>query len=84
MKKGGTYRLKIPPALGYADKDVGNGEIPANSTLLFDVQILEIMPEAQLRQLMMQQQMMMQGGPGGAGGAPGGPGGPGEGPPQGE
>jgi FKBP-type peptidyl-prolyl cis-trans isomerase FkpA len=81
MKKGGTYRLKIPPALGYADKDVGNGEIPANSTLLFDVQILEIMPEAQLRQLMMQQQMMMQGGPGGPGGAPGGPG---EGPPPGE
>ncbi|HZG09518.1 MAG TPA: FKBP-type peptidyl-prolyl cis-trans isomerase [Allosphingosinicella sp.] len=65
MKKGGSYRLRIPPALGYADKEMGDGQIPANSTLDFDVEILEVMPEAQLRQLMQQQQMMMQGGPGG-------------------
>jgi FKBP-type peptidyl-prolyl cis-trans isomerase FkpA len=78
MKKGGKYRLKIPPALGYEDKDMG--QIPPNSTLDFDVAILEVMPEAQLRQMMMQQQMMQ-----GGAGAPGGPGAPGggEGPPQG-
>jgi hypothetical protein len=78
MKKGGSYRLKIPPALGYGDKDMG--QIPPNSTLDFDVEILEVMPEAQLRQMMMQQQMqqqMMQGGAGAGGAAPGG----GEGPP---
>ena len=79
MKKGGSYRLKIPPALGYGDKDMG--QIPPNSTLDFDVKIVEVMPEAQLRQMMMQQQMqqqMMQGGGGPEGGAaPGG----GEGPP---
>ena len=77
MKKGGKYRLKIPPALGYEDKDMG--QIPPNSTLDFDVAILEVMPEAQLRQMMMQQQMMQ-----GGAGAPGGPGAPGggEGPPQ--
>ena len=82
MQKGGTYRLKIFPELGYGAKDMG--QIPPNSTLDFDVKVLEVMPEAQLRQLMMQQQMqqqMMQGGPGGPGG-PGAPGG-GEGPPQG-
>ena len=80
MKKGGSYRLKIPPELGYADKDMGNGQIPPNSTLDFDVKILEVMPEAQLRQMMMQQQMMQ-----GGAGAPDGPGAPGggEGPPQG-
>ena len=80
MQKGGTYRLKIPPELGYGDKDMGNGQIPPNSTLDFTVKILEVMPEAQLRQMMMQQQMM-QGGMG----APGGPGAPGggEGAPQG-
>jgi FKBP-type peptidyl-prolyl cis-trans isomerase FkpA len=78
MKKGGSYRLRIPPALGYGEKGAGGGQIPANATLDFDVKILEVMPEAQLRQMMMQQQMqqqMMQGGAGGA--APGG----GEGPP---
>jgi FKBP-type peptidyl-prolyl cis-trans isomerase FkpA len=92
MKKGGKYRLRIPPELGYGDKDMGNGQIPPNSTLDFDVAILEVMPEAQLRQMMMQQQMqqqMMQGGGGPEGGAaPGGgegppPGGP-EGAPQGQ
>jgi FKBP-type peptidyl-prolyl cis-trans isomerase FkpA len=80
MKKGGSYRLRIPPELGYGDKDMGNGQIPANSTLDFDVKIVEVMPEAQLRQMMMQQQMM-QGGMG-AQGAPGAPGG-GEGAPPG-
>jgi FKBP-type peptidyl-prolyl cis-trans isomerase FkpA len=76
MKKGGSYRLRIPPALGYGEKGAGGGQIPANATLDFDVEIIEVMPEAQLRQMMMQQQMqqqMMQGG----GAAPGG----GEGPP---
>ena len=72
MKKGGSYRLKIPPELGYADKDMG--QIPPNSTLDFDVEIVEVMPEAQLRQMMMQQQMMQ-----GGAGAPGGPGAPGGG-----
>jgi FKBP-type peptidyl-prolyl cis-trans isomerase FkpA len=75
MKKGGSYRLKIPPALGYGDKDMG--QIPPNSTLDFDVKILEVMPEAQLRQMMMQQQMQQQMMQGGGGAAPGG----GEGPP---
>jgi hypothetical protein len=74
MKKGGSYRLKISPELGYGDKDMG--QIPPNSTLDFDVKIVEVMPEAQLRQMMMQQQMMQGGGPEG-GAAPGG----GEGPP---
>jgi FKBP-type peptidyl-prolyl cis-trans isomerase FkpA len=76
MKKGGSYRLKIPPALGYGDKDMG--QIPPNSTLDFDVAIVEVMPEAQLRQMMIQQQMQQQQM---QGGGPGGPGGP-EGAPQ--
>ncbi|HEY0150097.1 MAG TPA: FKBP-type peptidyl-prolyl cis-trans isomerase [Allosphingosinicella sp.] len=81
MKKGGTYRLRIPPALGYEDKDMGR--IPPNSTLDFEVKVLEVMPEAQLRQIMMQQQMQQQMMQGGAEGAPGGPPPGGEGPPQG-
>ncbi|MEP7084691.1 MAG: FKBP-type peptidyl-prolyl cis-trans isomerase, partial [Betaproteobacteria bacterium] len=44
MKVGGKRTLIVPPQLGYGDKDVGNGLIPANSTLLFDIELLEVKP----------------------------------------
>lgn len=73
MRKGGSYRLRIPPALGYGDKETG-GQIPANSTLEFDIVMHAFMPEEQLRAIMMQQQGMGLGGPpqGGGAGEPGG------------
>ena len=42
MKPGGVRRLKIPPELAYGDRDVGNGLIPANSTLIFEVEVVKI------------------------------------------
>ncbi len=36
---GDRVLLIIPPALGYGDRDIGNGMIPANSTLVFDLQL---------------------------------------------
>lgn len=76
MRKGGVYRLRIPPELGYGAREMG--QIPANSTLEFDVAVRAIMSEPEIRQ-MMQQQMMMQQlqGAGGAGGPAGGAVGPG-------
>jgi peptidylprolyl isomerase len=40
MKAGEERKLTIPPDLGYGSRTVG--AIPANSTLLFDVQLLKI------------------------------------------
>ncbi|MDR0409276.1 MAG: FKBP-type peptidyl-prolyl cis-trans isomerase [Spirochaetaceae bacterium] len=42
MSPGSRYKFYIPPELGYGDQPVGNGLIPANSVLIFDVELLDI------------------------------------------
>lgn len=41
LNKGAKARFIIPPTLGYGQKAIGN-IIPANSTLIFEVEIVDI------------------------------------------
>lgn len=79
MQKGGKYRLTIPAEKAYGAEEKRNpqtGEvvIPANSDLVFDVDLLDFKSREEImrQQQMMQQLQQMQGGAGG----PGGPGAP--------
>ncbi len=42
MHQGEQRRLIIPPQLAYGPRAVGGGLIPANSTLIFDVELVEV------------------------------------------
>jgi FKBP-type peptidyl-prolyl cis-trans isomerase FkpA len=75
MKKGGVYRIVIPPELGYGTNSPP--QIPANSALEFDIAARAVMSEAEVRQMMQQQMMMQQMQGGGGAGGPGGPAGAG-------
>lgn len=83
MSKGSKLRVWIPSSLAY---DKAGQQHPLYGKMLqFDLAIEELIPAAQLQQMMMQQMMQQQGqgrgGPGGPGGPAGPQGGP-EGAPQ--
>jgi hypothetical protein len=68
MSKGAKFRVWIPAKLGYGEK--GAGPIPANATLVFDIELIDFLPQAVIDQY-QQQMMQKMGGAGGAGGPPG-------------
>ena len=77
MQKGGKYRVRIPAAQGYgaeakSNPQTGEVVIPANSDLVFEVELLDYRSQQEIMQMMQQQQMMrqMQQGGGGQPGAP--------------
>lgn len=74
MGEGAKWRIVIPAKLAYGANPQPGGKIKPNATLIFEVELLKVLPP--------QADAGGPGGPGGAGGA-GGPGGPG-GNPQGK
>ena len=75
MKKGGKYRLTIPAEMAYGAEEKRNPQtgqvvIPANSDLVFDVDLVDFKSRAEImrQQQILQQLQQMQGG-----GAPGAP-----------
>ena len=47
MKEGGKRMLIIPPEKAYGSQNVGGGKIPPNSTLVFEVDVYNIVGQGQ-------------------------------------
>ena len=45
MNTGSKVRFWIPPQLGYGEQGAGNGVIPPNALLVFDVKLIAIAPQ---------------------------------------
>lgn len=48
MSVGSKYKFYVPYMLGYGEKGAGNGAIPGFSTLIFEVELLDIKPLKQI------------------------------------
>lgn len=42
IREGGRRKIRVPPELAYQDKGAGNGKIPPNSDLEFDVEVTKV------------------------------------------
>lgn len=52
MQEGGHRVIVVPPDLGYGE--AGNGPIPPNATLIFEVQLLDVLSREEVEQLQLE------------------------------
>ena len=50
VKKGGTYKLAIPSALGYGDQPRPGSPIPPGANLIFEMEVIEILDQTQFEE----------------------------------
>ena len=48
MREGGRYTIRIPSELGYGTAGAGEGKIPPNSELIFDIKVQQVVRDAAL------------------------------------
>ena len=48
MQEGGRYTIRIPSELGYGAAGAGEGKIPPNSELVFDIEVKQVVRDAAL------------------------------------
>ena len=68
MQKGGKYKVLIPSALAYGDKQAG--EIPPNTDLRFEIELIDFRNRAEIEQQQAAMQQMQQQQHGGQGATP--------------
>ena len=56
MKVGDTWEVTIPSDLAYGENGAGGGVIPGNSTLVFDLELIDVMTAAQAEEIQSQRQ----------------------------
>lgn len=68
MQRGGKYKVEIPAALAYGDKAAG--DIPPNTDLTFEIELLDFKDRAEIEAAQRAMQAQMQQMQGGAAGGP--------------
>ena len=48
MREGGRYTIRIPSELGYGPAGAGEGKIPPDSELIFDIEVKQVVRDAAL------------------------------------
>ena len=48
MSRGGRYSVRIPSRLAYGESGTPDGKIPPNTDVLFDIHIVQVVPNAAL------------------------------------